>query len=318
MTSVTAWNSIDGLPKQFLTSLRILFDILDEKKCGYVRLQDIETRWHEEGVQGLPSGVTDALRKVAPPNGYLSFERFVSGLKLALLTSKTKVTGNRGNQNSEKENIVNNSEHGGKHNHRLPPSGNTNIEESSNPKEKNLRKRLPSNSEITSSKDQRQRLPSNSELTNSKEIGQTQRRPVQNVLYNSTNQRSHNVNNPTATVRPNNVQGQSWRNPQNHDTKIDPSAPSLSREVHHKVQTGLPPPRPERQSPHNSQPDSQLPPTIPPRGDTSKLIINELKNWQRRMNRTPHDKANSDSKLLDHNPHDPAQSDIYGKLNCVT
>jgi hypothetical protein len=271
-------------------------------------LQDIETRWHEEGVQGLPSGVTDALRKVAPPNGYLSFERFVSGLKLALLTSKTKVTGSRSNQHREKENIVNNSEH----NHRLPPNGKTNIEESSNPKDKNLRKRLPSNSEITSSKDQRQRLSSNSELTNSKEIGQIQRRPVQNVLYNSTNQRSHNANNPTATVRPNNVQGQLWRNPQNHDIKIDPSAPSLSREVHHKVQTGLPPPLPERQSPHNSQLDSQLPPMIPPRGDTSKLIINELKNWQRRMNRTPHDKANSDSKLLDHNP---AQSDIYGKLN---
>lgn len=88
MTSVTAWNSIDGLPKQFIASLKVLFDILDEGSRGYVKFSDIEARWHEEGVRGLPSGVTEALRKVTPPNGYLSFERFVAGLKLALLTSQ--------------------------------------------------------------------------------------------------------------------------------------------------------------------------------------------------------------------------------------
>lgn len=88
MTSVTAWNSTDGLPKQFISSLKVLFDILDEGKCGYVKFSDIEARWHEEGVRGLPSGVTEALRKVTPTNGYLSFDRFVAGLKLALLTSQ--------------------------------------------------------------------------------------------------------------------------------------------------------------------------------------------------------------------------------------
>ncbi|KAL4219288.1 negative regulation of protein localization to cell cortex [Mactra antiquata] len=75
----------EGLPKQFVTSLRILFDILDEDRTGFVRLRDIETRWHEEGVSGLPSGVIEALRKVAPRNGRLSFDGFVTGLKLALL-----------------------------------------------------------------------------------------------------------------------------------------------------------------------------------------------------------------------------------------
>ncbi|XP_061164714.1 suppressor APC domain-containing protein 2-like [Saccostrea echinata] len=90
MTSVTAWNSIEGLPKQFISSLKVLFDILDERNCGYVKFSDIEARWHEEGVRGLPSGVTEALRKVTPANGYLSFDRFVAGLKLALLTSQKK------------------------------------------------------------------------------------------------------------------------------------------------------------------------------------------------------------------------------------
>lgn len=83
-------SSIDGLPKQFVTSLRILFDILDEDRTGYVRLCDIESRWHEEGVRGLPSGVIESLRKVAPRNGRLSFENFVSGLKLSLLKTTTQ------------------------------------------------------------------------------------------------------------------------------------------------------------------------------------------------------------------------------------
>jgi hypothetical protein len=85
--------SLEGLPKQFVTSLRTLYDILDENHTGYVRLVDIEMRWHEEGVKGLPSGVVDALRKVTPTNGYLTFERFVAGLKLALFQS----TSSRGN-----------------------------------------------------------------------------------------------------------------------------------------------------------------------------------------------------------------------------
>ncbi|XP_052220654.1 suppressor APC domain-containing protein 2-like [Dreissena polymorpha] len=78
-------NVVDGLPKQFVTSLRVLFDILDEDQTGFVRLRDIETRWHEEGVKGLPGGVIDALRKVAPRNGKLTFENFVTGLKQSLL-----------------------------------------------------------------------------------------------------------------------------------------------------------------------------------------------------------------------------------------
>ncbi|XP_052788122.1 uncharacterized protein LOC128222967 [Mya arenaria] len=86
-----AARAVDGLPKQFVTSLRILFDILDEEQTGYVRLRDIETRWHEEGVKGLPCGVIDALRKVAPKNGKLTFENFVVGLKQSLLRNNGAV-----------------------------------------------------------------------------------------------------------------------------------------------------------------------------------------------------------------------------------
>lgn len=77
-------STIEMLPSQFTKSLRILFDILDEEKCGFVRLCDIESRWHEEGVHGLPSGVIETLRRVTPTSGYLSFGDFVNGLKTAL------------------------------------------------------------------------------------------------------------------------------------------------------------------------------------------------------------------------------------------
>ena len=86
---------MEGLPRQFLSSLRILFDILDENRTGYVSLCDIETRWSDDGVRGLPPGVVDGLRKVTPPNGLLTFDRFVSGLKLVLTKRKGNDENNR-------------------------------------------------------------------------------------------------------------------------------------------------------------------------------------------------------------------------------
>ncbi|XP_046370267.1 suppressor APC domain-containing protein 2-like isoform X2 [Haliotis rufescens] len=90
--------TIDGLPKQFISSLRILFEILDENRSGYVRLCDIESRWSENGVKGLPTGVVEALRKVTPSDGLLSFSKFVAGLRLALLKHKP-VTSLSGKEN---------------------------------------------------------------------------------------------------------------------------------------------------------------------------------------------------------------------------
>ena len=82
-------------PEQFLSSLRVLFDILDEERTGYVRVGDIESRWNN-GVAGLPKGIPEALHKVTPPSGKLSFDRFVAGLKIALLGTNDKANGRNG------------------------------------------------------------------------------------------------------------------------------------------------------------------------------------------------------------------------------
>ncbi|CAH1394542.1 unnamed protein product [Nezara viridula] len=80
--------TLEGLPKQFVAALRTLFDILDEKGIGFVKLTDIENRWQDDGTKGLPKGVIESLRKVTPPNGLLSFERFCAGLKICLLRNQ--------------------------------------------------------------------------------------------------------------------------------------------------------------------------------------------------------------------------------------
>lgn len=77
--------STDGLPKAFLHSLRTLFDILDDSGRGYVHISEIETRWQGADTRDLPAGVLGCLRRVAPPHGCLSFERFVAGLRYSML-----------------------------------------------------------------------------------------------------------------------------------------------------------------------------------------------------------------------------------------
>lgn len=78
-------SSSDGLPRQFVESMHTLFNILDEEQTGMISLQDIQSRWREGKAEGLPSGVLSALSKVTPANGYINFDRFVAGLKIALL-----------------------------------------------------------------------------------------------------------------------------------------------------------------------------------------------------------------------------------------
>ncbi|KAM4663155.1 suppressor APC domain-containing protein 2 [Discoglossus pictus] len=70
------------LPRAFLLSMRTLFDILDDGRRGSVHITEIESRWAD--TRDLPPGVLHCLRRVAPPDGYLSFERFVQGLRGAL------------------------------------------------------------------------------------------------------------------------------------------------------------------------------------------------------------------------------------------
>ncbi|XP_044517151.1 suppressor APC domain-containing protein 2 [Gracilinanus agilis] len=80
--------STEGLPRAFLQSLRTLFDILDDRRRGYVHLLEIESRWQGADTRELPRGVLEGLRKVAPASGYLTFERFVVGLRTSLLNAE--------------------------------------------------------------------------------------------------------------------------------------------------------------------------------------------------------------------------------------
>lgn len=90
--STTDGPTTDQLPKQFVAAMRTLFDIMDDKRSGYVRLTDIEQRWKDDGAKGLPHGVIDSLRKVTPSNGLLSFERFCAGLKICLLRNQSEAS----------------------------------------------------------------------------------------------------------------------------------------------------------------------------------------------------------------------------------
>ncbi|XP_073872057.1 suppressor APC domain-containing protein 2 isoform X3 [Macaca fascicularis] len=77
----------EGLPRAFLQSLRTLFDILDDRRRGCVHLREIESRWQGTDARELPCGVLEGLRQVAPASGYLTFERFVAGLRTSLLSA---------------------------------------------------------------------------------------------------------------------------------------------------------------------------------------------------------------------------------------
>ncbi|KAK2819195.1 hypothetical protein Q5P01_024756 [Channa striata] len=77
--------STDGLPKAFLHSLGTLFDILDDGGRGYVHISEIESRWQGADTRDLPGGVLACLRRVTPPHGCLTFERFVAGLRYSML-----------------------------------------------------------------------------------------------------------------------------------------------------------------------------------------------------------------------------------------
>lgn len=92
------------LPREFLRYLKTLFDILDEKGTGFVRLAEIEARWKtKHGSNGLSEKVIENLRKVTPKNGLLSFERLCTGMKLALKTQpRAQTNGVNGLDHSSK------------------------------------------------------------------------------------------------------------------------------------------------------------------------------------------------------------------------
>lgn len=95
---------IENLPKQFVSAMRTLFDLMDDKRTGFVRLSDIEQRWQDDGAKGLPHGVIECLAKVTPMNGMLTFERFCAGLKICLLRNQNETNkGRHSIDNAEKK-----------------------------------------------------------------------------------------------------------------------------------------------------------------------------------------------------------------------
>lgn len=87
--------TMESLPKQFVSAMRTLFDIMDDKHTGYVKLTDIENRWRDDRTKGLPRGVIESLQKVASHDGLLTFERFCTGLKICLLRNQVENTSNK-------------------------------------------------------------------------------------------------------------------------------------------------------------------------------------------------------------------------------
>uniref|UniRef100_A0A2A4J6W0 Suppressor APC domain-containing protein n=1 Tax=Heliothis virescens TaxID=7102 RepID=A0A2A4J6W0_HELVI len=84
--------NMESLPKQFVSAMRTLFDIMDDKHTGYVKLTDIENRWRDDRTRGLPRGVIESLQKVASHDGLLTFERFCTGLKICLLRNQVEIS----------------------------------------------------------------------------------------------------------------------------------------------------------------------------------------------------------------------------------
>ena len=75
-----------GLPPHFVQAMRILFDIMDVDRTGRIKFTDFARKWQHlpPAAPNVPPGFLESLRKVAPPNGLLTFERFCQGLQLAL------------------------------------------------------------------------------------------------------------------------------------------------------------------------------------------------------------------------------------------
>ena len=70
-----------GLPKQFVDSMRTLFDIMmEDNKTGTIKYSEIEKRWNSSE-KTVP--ILDCLKNVSN-NGLLTFDRFCAGLKICL------------------------------------------------------------------------------------------------------------------------------------------------------------------------------------------------------------------------------------------
>lgn len=326
MSHHSSSGSIEGLPKQFVTSLRILFDILDEDRTGYVRLCDIESRWHEEGVRGLPSGVIETLRKVAPQNGKLSFENFVTGLKLSLLKSPPNIQS--GNENRSVRIGYEKQAPGPEKNvHRTDSTQYRNEHKLENQQNRQIGRRAQQTMKMgrsTASNTVAVRpnnalaVPSqNVELRNQiyqqnrehQQVSSQLRHRVPDLAYHNAERVSTNNQ---MNDRFSGENDRNRRDVQMHQPR--PKSEEIHR-VHVPSQSQRPPPRPEHPPPyHHTRSPESVPPVIPPR-DRNRRIMQELKAWHREQKNegSRFHVSNSDSKLTEQNH--MSSNAIYGRLS---
>lgn len=48
-------SSSNGLPKNFISAMSTLFDIMDDQNTGFIKLSEIEERWQDDGAQVIIS-----------------------------------------------------------------------------------------------------------------------------------------------------------------------------------------------------------------------------------------------------------------------
>lgn len=342
-------NSTEGLPKQFVTSLRILFDILDEDRSGYVRLRDIESRWHEEGVSGLPSGVIDSLRKVAPKNGRLTFENFVTGLKLSLLkNTEANFKQDFSQSQKRKDGSWNHTRKVGDVNFQKPdknrqvaqPPNYVNIGMNGQvvQPDRTMHNHTVHNTVHKSQpKMGSQAISSNTATVRPNNVlhVQSQNIELRNQIYTRDQKqqatvKTHGKSDHCHTERNQNLQPPSYhqrlstdgnqaRNEQSKPAYRPKSALAHTdnrryREVNF---SDVPAGRPDRPPPYRRPQDKQeVPPVLPPK-DINGRIMNELKNWHKEHQVSPPSQkgslhtVHSDSKLTDHNH--VRKNEIYGR-----
>ena len=77
--------------------MKQLFTLLDIENSGHVHIEDIAEHWSIDGAGAvLPPNIIPSLRKVTTPGGYLTFERFCAGLKIAILRHSAQRQEDRG------------------------------------------------------------------------------------------------------------------------------------------------------------------------------------------------------------------------------
>jgi len=103
---------LEGLPDTFIMAMKQLFTLLDIENSGHVHIEDIAEHWSTDGAGAiLPPNIIPSLRKVTTPGGYLTFERFCAGLKIAILRHSAQR--HRQADTDSSEGSMDNSDHSG-------------------------------------------------------------------------------------------------------------------------------------------------------------------------------------------------------------